>query len=408
MKNHFFYLFIISFYFLSCKKEKKQSFNNVVNIDISETFKEKQKINLSTVASKIEYIQLKSDTTCYLGQIYNPKRQIQFSKDKILISDAQNTLFLFDISGKFINKIGNVGKGPKEYVKPDNFTFLMNGKELLIAVFSAAQKKTLIYNCKGNFLKEIFIDFMPIGLGSIEEDLVFINTIGRRKQSGYYNLSIVSTKGYLKQRIFFKQNEKIIEEKGDLFLSTFFSNYKIKDEFSYWEKDYDTIWRISKDFKTTPKYFIDIGGSKIPFEEQIGKGREFFQKFQKHNVITNVNESTRFFLIDVHYKEKLNRIYYDKTTKESFCVEYKKEIGRGLNFSFYNNIDGGMPFWPINQVSDNKMYRLIYGYELKEYLDRKAIDIEILDKEARKKLLQLAKNSKTSDNPILMVVTLKE
>jgi hypothetical protein len=128
MKNHFFYLFIISFYFLSCEKEKKQSFNNVVNIDISETFKEKQKINLSTVASKIEYIQLKSDTTCYLGQIYNPKRQIQFSKDKILISDAQNTLFLFDISGKFINKIGNVGKGPKEYVKQDNFTFLMNGK----------------------------------------------------------------------------------------------------------------------------------------------------------------------------------------------------------------------------------------------------------------------------------------
>jgi len=67
----------------SCKKNISLQTNNSSIIDISDVSKSKTKINLSSIASKIEYVQLEGDTSCYLGNIHKPHRDIRFFQDKI-------------------------------------------------------------------------------------------------------------------------------------------------------------------------------------------------------------------------------------------------------------------------------------------------------------------------------------
>ena len=119
-------------------------------------------------------------------------------------------------------------------------------------------------------------------------------------------------------------------------------------------------------------------------------------------------ESSRFFFFKTIFNKKFYYIYYDKISLNSSAVEFKRPFSKGIHLAFYNDIDGGMPFWPMGNVSDNKLYMLLYGYEMKDYIAKKGKNFDAIDKPSRDKLLKLVEKSKISDNPILMVVTLKE
>ena len=186
------------------------------------------------------------------------------------------------------------------------------------------------------------------------------------------------------------------------------TNYKYRDTLSYWENNYDTIWRITNDFKAIPKYFINIGEKKIPIENATSKNVFNFKYFSKFDKITELYETKNHLFIRAFFNKKLNDIYYDKKMNISKSVKFSKPFGKGSHFSFYNDIDGGLPFWPMGNVSDNKLFMLVFGYEMRDYIARKGKDFDALDKNGREKLLKLVEKSKISDNPILMVVTLKE
>ena len=51
---------------------------------------------------------------------------------------------------------------------------------------------------------------------------------------------------------------------------------------------------------------------------------------------------------------------------------------------------------------------ITYAYELKEHLAKKGDDFIPTDEEKRKQLLELVEDSEMTDNPVLMVVSLKE
>lgn len=409
MKNYYKIILLFAFIVSSCHVEGVDRQDDIVELNFSNSFKERERVNLSTIVTNIEYIQLQGDSTCYLGQIYDPKRKIQFSQDKILISDAGNKLLLFDSSGKFLNKIGNVGRGPEDYIKPDNFTFIQGEDKPLIVVFSAVQHKMIFYDYQGRFIKTKPVDFWPNGLISYKNDLVFINSIGRRKESNYFNFHVLDLEGKLKKQVFFKENEKDIEKHKQLGMSSMNNRYIFRDSLSFWESGYDTVYRISSDYDMIPKYVINIGDNVIPIEEQTRGFLKDFNKKIKYDRVLDVKESKRYFFINILYKKQAFHIYYDKILRENHSIGFKSTLVRKkMQGNFYNNIDGGINFWPIGSISENKMYMLVYGYELKDYLDRQVLDLAVLDKQGRERLLELAESASVSDNPILMVVTLKK
>ena len=81
-------------------------------IDISEGFNNTSEIKLSDIADSISYIILSKEKNTLIGDI----AKIQISGDNIYMRGSDGMIMRFDITGKFLNSFGNIGRGPKEYL----------------------------------------------------------------------------------------------------------------------------------------------------------------------------------------------------------------------------------------------------------------------------------------------------
>ena len=66
-------------------------------------------LHLSDIADSLSYIKLATDTSNLIGVI----DKIIPLKDRILIVDITQTIYIFDKSGKFIRKINKKAEGPE-------------------------------------------------------------------------------------------------------------------------------------------------------------------------------------------------------------------------------------------------------------------------------------------------------
>lgn len=391
---------IIFFFLISCKENNQHK--NIELIDLTTTLNSRDKVNLSEIASKIEYIKFEDDSISLISTLQQPNYNIRFSDDNIFVNSGG--ILRFNSKGKFLNTIGSIGKGPQEYVNADTFTPIYSGTDTIIAVYSAAQQKLLKYKLNGEFIDDFSINFWPMHVINFGENLVFVNLIGNRQPSGYKALSIISSNsGSIKKRLIYKEKERNID------LESFAMNaiYHLQDTLSYWEHAYDTIWRITRDFKTIPKYKLNIGNNTLPPESHVKEIVYDFNKYKKYDKLNRMHETKDYIFFSVMHKNRLHKIVYNKKTKQSSTVEFKRPFKKGIHFSFYNDIDGGVPFWPNGIISDKKVFMITYGYEIKDYISKKGENFDALDSKSRQKLLDLVSESKIVDNPMLMVVTLK-
>lgn len=404
--------FTLCFLLTNCKEKKANTLaNSIKKINITKVFEKEEKLNLSKIAKSIEYISLESNKDNILGRITKKNRDIQIFENNILIKDKSFNLFLFNNKGGFKTRIGSMGKGPGEYTRIEEIIPIPN--KGLIAAYSASQQKVLMYNLEGEFEYSFKIDFWPLGLTYFNENLIFFNLVGRRKLTDYYAMSIFNLKGELIKRLHYKEEEKKFEKNNTLRIKTRREEkFILNDTLRFWEGDYgkDIVYSLTKDLKIIPTYSVDFDDQLWTLDMYSESKKIGFEEMVKHSNIERYFESSAYLFFSIAYakKRKFFNVLYNKKTEEGHSVSYKRENGKGLRFKFYNDIDGGMPFWPQGKVSDDKMYMIIHGYELKDYLARKKKkDNPIIDELGRKKLLDIAENAKISDNPILMIVTLK-
>lgn len=370
------------------------------------------KVSLSDIASSIEYINLQTIDNAILARVDSKKGNIKFFKNRILIKDNKNILLLFDKKGNFLNKIGSIGKGPSEYLNIDGFTILESEK--LIAINSRIEKKIYIYDFKGKYVSNFSTEFQTTNLFSFNGHLISINDFSFRKYSNFNNLSVFSKEGSLKKQLLFKADEKNLDKKLNSrifwsYKSMNLNTYNLNGKQFFWEQSLydskDTIWEINKDFTVKYKNTIYIGGLKPKKELFYQNTRLTLEKSKKLTSINRLIETKDYMFFDLGRLEEGLKIYRDKTNKKNYKLQYKSSSKNRFVFSFFNDIDDGLPFWPDGMVSENKVFKLVYGYEIKEKL-KKNIKLNTINQH-NKKLLDLVKDSKITDNPILMIVTLK-
>ena len=366
------------------------------------------KLNLSEIAEKIDYISLEANYNSLIDNINFLNNDVKFERDNIYINNS-GQLLRFSSDGRFLNKIGNRGKGPEEYIEADNFSITKNKDQTIVNVFSAAQRKLFQYDEKGVYLKHLYINFWPTGISSSDTKHILINDFGRREESNYSTLSFLDSKGKIKNRLLYRPNEKKINQRNFPIIP-WSSIYHFKDTLSYWETNYDTIWRITDDQKIIPRFLFDVGKSKkMPLELQTFEKMKNIKEQAKYSRFQSLIETDRYMFLNSTIGGYLHRITYDKIADDISSVRHEK-LSRGYYFAYKNDIDGGFPFWPQGRASDDKVFMFLYGYEIKDFLSKKGKGTQtepIKDKEASLYLENLAKNSQITDNPILVLVTLK-
>lgn len=390
---------------LSCTTNKHES-SKLTQINLNEGFSNYKKINLSKIANKIKYIPLETTNNSILSRITAPHDNVLFIKEGIIVSDKNYNICLFDYRGKYINSIGKKGKGPGEYLDASSITTIMN--DSIVVILSGYKSKLYFYNLQGKFIKSLDVKNAPSMVkGYNSNKYILVHPSGRRFMTDYHTFKMCDfrNKNDNNNTLFFQRHkEKEFEKKKKLKKNAFkVSYYKISDNYYYWEYNRDTIWNI-KNNKVFPYYHINYD-HKMPYK--LLTEPHTFARGKKYNHLWRFYDTSRYMFFNFGSRGKKRVIYYDKLNKYCQGIRYKSKYNK-LKFSFFNDIDGGLDFWPTGVVSENKIFSIIYGYQLKKHLKENPLSKELKNTEKGKKLQQLANNSSIDNNPILMIVNLKE
>lgn len=155
MKSYLFNLFIcftINVIFIGCHKSVDNENSNrhtkdSLAIEIKFDY-ETNCLPFDSLFNDVFYVKLETTEKSLIGNI----SQILFTDDKIVVVDNEisKNISLFDISGKFINNIGNIGGGPKEYSRI-NYVALYPDNSMIVVNDNTTQLK--YYNIDGTFTK---------------------------------------------------------------------------------------------------------------------------------------------------------------------------------------------------------------------------------------------------------------
>ena len=390
VKNFTKYGLALCLLFASCSHpvKKVEEDSGIREIDVMTSLSNIQKVNLSEVASNIEYYVLETDKKCLL----TPSMSIFISKEYIVaIGGGQSTAacYVFERkTGKFLRQISRLGQGPGEYI--GLLPSFWDAKNEQVCV-RGVNNQYIFYNLDGTIshytslipglfveYKDLYVHYCPNMFG--DQTM----RIGFRDKTGVLIDSIPEYRSWKRTKTSWGTHE-------DRWLYVFNDGLYCKDLYC------DTLYCI-KDFALHPRYVFNTGGLAVPYKIQEGgqyerkmtlNGPSITDRYEQYMCILKIFEYNKYLYFTVEYRLKTYYAIYDKT-------ENMLKIMQNI---FENDLDGGLPFWPQRMVSDNEMMCVFPADKLLE------LDVSKITDEKLKNVL----NSLEEDsNPVVAIVTLKD
>lgn len=160
--NHFAVLTIILINISGCSSISEKEINskiskilptlpnlNLITVDLDTL--ELKVGRYSDIYDQINYVPLETNDHNLIGTI----EDIQLYNDTLYILDSKSakSIFVFTLDGKFIRRIGKVGRGPGEWLSPSSFTILEGLHKLFI--LDNSYQKIFVFSTKGSFIQTI-------------------------------------------------------------------------------------------------------------------------------------------------------------------------------------------------------------------------------------------------------------
>lgn len=401
MKNLSILLILIIVLF-SCTQKKE--IDNIVDL-VSIT--DPNVTNLSELGSDITYIPLETNVSClvkridkliyedgsyFLGSVNDLNRLPDGLSPFFLPS--KNELYRFSKNGEFICQIGRVGEAPSEYRIIKDFMY--NESNNTIEIFSLNEIKE--FSLDGIWRKKKTIEYdRVVSLGSTNNQFLgFIdNTTGQNE----YGFVLIDSNGKVMNK--FKNKYKFTSTNGIIYPSECIF-YQHDGILHCKELHSDTIFSFENGI-FTPKYILKQGEAKYTSDLRSDE-QYLFKNFDKIIIQKNSFESKNYLFFQYDWKKKDNCFIKSKSNGAQYLIDN----GKGL----VNDLDNGPNFKIQNFVTvDGTEYLIswIDAFELKAHVDSEAFK-NSTSKYPKKKieLEKLVNNLDENDNPILMLVKLKE
>lgn len=385
------------------QKEKPtgiQPENTFFSLNIPESMKKEREVLLSEIADTIEYIPLETSQKFLLGSIMD----VKMTREYIFIETWKGPLAQFDRSGKFIRSIGRMGRGPEEYIMIREFSIDEEHRKIYIQ--SNYNRSMQVYSFDGEHLESIIFP----------EDYGFIVW----SRDSLLMCFDEPTRG-LEKNIFEERNSKseILQSVRNMFFwqnnnsMSYLSNipkrevyYRLNNRLHFKDWYNDTVYTYDSNDKIVPKYFIDLGSSKLPdmLRTEVTGRSVTSPKYYWASAKESINY---IFILYSTYSTPDGRpggpsdfgfIYFDKK---------KMEATRCIRNRFFNDLDGGPNFYP-EYVNDSLAFGFESALQLKKYFETDNPQNTTSKKQEQKRLLKIKfEGLDESDNPILTIVKLK-
>jgi len=310
--------------------------------------------SLFSSSGQVDFVKLETTDDNLIGGVSD----IFFDDSLIFVVDANKTksIFMFDMTGKYLSKIANYGNGPGEYTTMYNVFLSKNKKE--IVVIDTPQHKQIHYAYSGKFLAE---ERMPPSINCI-----FLESGNKAYYIGNNSNPPLNTSDNNNVLVVTNENNKIIYTACTEFEN---ENFGLNEPKDFWKYDnevffypnfQDTLFLIT-DTVAIAKYYIDILPHKMPHPGDINNitTDEFLEKYLNRYVhfgceFVELKDVTYLELDgDVEYGY---RILYSHKTKKTYLCSSGSEINS--IYHFFTT--------PIARYEDNTVVTSVFPYRLIE------------------------------------------
>jgi hypothetical protein len=371
---------------LSCKQRDQSLFEfDPRNLD-------KNEISLSQIADDISYTPL--DNSIKMGEIYDnhfPK----FINNSIFLYENDIGILVYDQDGKFLRKVGSIGRGPGEYISGLDFTVDEKTETVYVLDNFTSIK---VYSKSGNFLRSFSLQKFGDYINTIEffNSNLFIS-FAIQFENANYEWIVLDTLG---------KPIKMKDRTSPIFISNVGGAgdgiYKFDNRLSYYNNYTDTVFSVLPDLTEKASFIISPGEHRLP------KSKVTVEEISNCISLRQLLETKQFLTIRYTYQKKYNLVIIDRKTRESFVNNWDFKARGGI----LNDFDGGLKFLPISYlIKSGREYLvgLISPYEIKALVE--SIEFKnVVPKfpEKKKELETLANSIEEIDNPILVLVKLKK
>jgi hypothetical protein len=387
-------LVILSCLILACNTEHKEDVaDNVIYFDTKKSIEEYDMKDLTDGTFSI--IPLETTDECLVAKI----DKIEIKDNRIYIMDkTAHSVYVFDMDGKYLNKIYKRGQGPEEYT---NLSYMTVTDSSVIILDHLAERQ-LEYRIPS-------MEFINKGKDSFENfwatDIFYLNGV-------VYYINDWSNSNAGKFRLFSQKHgtenfEKYLPfEEEPLSLGINRPTYAINgNEASLIYSGCDTIFRIS-DGKVLPEYIMKFK-NKVKYSS--GKVENIYKDNPAGRVIgiNGINESDKYLFIEISMTTKENKPVGPGNYGAYICIHNKSDHSTIIcpDNVIYNSIFDDA--YAIGRIIDNKIIFWCDAYALPFLYPPKLAERTFKKEEYGGRLKNVIENLTQDGNPVLFIYGLK-
>jgi hypothetical protein len=358
---------------------------------------------LSAVADRISFVKLETTKEALIGG--SNMYYCTMIQNGFLIYPAQGKedMLLFDLSGKFMTKVGHIGEGPGEYSQ--YYRAKYDAVNDHIIVYRPFGNSLLLFSAAGKYLETI-----TLALGDVRPDHVMIIdknclwfTYEKPLDGELNEIGVIKTdlSGKLIKK--YDLTDKNVPgcygsspQRNQLYRSgneTLFSYYP-----------YSKTLRLSAEDTWKPAYQINSpfpeGPIELYYRNAIMKQSEFGRE---NGLITNARIFPGYIKIEGATPMMFNLLIDRKTG-----IRHIWGFDMVLKDSGLKDDLAGGPMVDIRTLdSNNNSVSMVDASKLLEMKEKGLLGKEFQDKAAHQELMTIIKKTKEDDNPVIRIVHLK-
>ncbi len=351
-----------------------------------------REIWLSEFTDDIKYILLDKKV------MFQHPNRIETTKELFVIKIYPGGILTFDREGNFIENIGREGRGPGEYLSGGYYS--INQEDELVYILDVLANKVITYNLLGELVREFSIaeyedTFWDIQYSNGKLYLAGVINFGYSK----YDWIIIDTLGNLYS---YKYNHvPRFESRSSSFGGMFVSD----ENLYYWNNFNDTIFHIQDSLYKPAMYFAQ-GDFRYPHRNITS------EDYRKYYSTLSIIKTNGFLILSYLYQQYFQSGVIRKNDGRLNIIDKTDSPFTFDLPGIPNDLDGGPAFPPYYYFQENGEEFLIgwiHAFRLKSHVESKAFKNSTPKyPEKKKKLEELAASLDENDNPVLMLVALKE
>lgn len=412
---------------LSCSQSEQKDVKSKKIIDVAGGVGGGRITDISEVAKEIRYIPLETSSAALVGRIV----RVIYENDRIYIKDKTDSIKIFDNDGKFLRNFGRRGRGPQEYLFPENIYVSPHNGNLII---NSTGGHVFKYDSTGKFISK-FVPSKKQKIGIDDplwlDDTTYVAAIRFYNDKPKFSAVVYDSLGEVKflipiaklpaYQIFSelkptallgpggKRTYQNKESKVKILISPdvpFLLRYKDKIRLVY--ESNDSVLSIGANLLVDTPYIFNFG----KFRNYSMDRSSISATKGKHISLMGrdeIMETDNFIFLHVALRDYAHEPY-DKISangkrtyalNDSYAI-FKKKTGE---FSFLNqtemrvlgfreNLLGGPPFWPAYVSYDNSLVMVVSAASLIEYTRTHTVS---------PKLAEIVKKLNENDNPVVVI-----